>query len=134
MPRCTATNQSTGPDLNETTTAPAEPTDHVPLEAVPIGAVPEGDPISLEAPRTTFAELGLSDAVLRAIADMGYRHPTPIQEQAIPTILMTAYPDVRAQAQAIKANVLCYLVKPFAADDLLACVRYAVQSRDPNGS
>ena len=54
--------------------------------------------------------------------------------RAIPTILMTAYPDVRAQAQAIKANVLCYLVKPFAADDLLACVRYAVQSRDPNGS
>jgi FixJ family two-component response regulator len=54
--------------------------------------------------------------------------------RTIPTILMTAYPDVRAQAQAIKANVLCYLVKPFAADDLLACVRYAVQSRDPNGS
>lgn len=48
---------------------------------------------------------------------------------AIPTILMTAYPDERAQAQAIKANVVCYLIKPFAADELLACVRRAIQGR-----
>src|SRR5258708_25605159 len=49
--------------------------------------------------------------------------------RAIPTILMTAYPDARTQAQvqAIKANVVCYLVKPFAADELLACVRCALQ-------
>jgi FixJ family two-component response regulator len=48
------------------------------------------------------------------------------RNRAIPTILITAYPDVRAQAQAIKANVVCYLIKPFAADDLLACVRCAL--------
>jgi FixJ family two-component response regulator len=52
---------------------------------------------------------------------------------AIPTILMTAYPDVRAQAQAIKANAVCYLVKPFAADDLLACVRCALLRNDAGG-
>jgi FixJ family two-component response regulator len=51
----------------------------------------------------------------------------------IPTILMTAYPDARAQAQAIKANVVCYLVKPFAADELLACVRCAVRRYDIGG-
>jgi FixJ family two-component response regulator len=48
--------------------------------------------------------------------------------RAIPTILMTAYPDERTQAQAIKANVVAYLIKPFAADDLLGYVRRAVQS------
>jgi len=53
--------------------------------------------------------------------------------RAIPTILMTAYPDERAQAQAIKANVVCYLIKPFAADELLACVRRAVQRHDVGG-
>jgi FixJ family two-component response regulator len=47
---------------------------------------------------------------------------------AIPTILMTAYPDERVRAQAIKANVICYLAKPFTADELLACVRRAVGS------
>jgi FixJ family two-component response regulator len=46
--------------------------------------------------------------------------------QAIPTILMTAYPEERVRTQAIKNNVVCYLVKPFAADDLLACIRCAI--------
>jgi FixJ family two-component response regulator len=53
--------------------------------------------------------------------------------RAVPTILMTAYPDARMQAQAIKANVVCYLIKPFAADELLACVRCAVQRHDVGG-
>ena len=53
--------------------------------------------------------------------------------RAIPTILMTAYPDERAQARAIKANVVGYLIKPFAADELLACVRRAVQRHDVGG-
>jgi superfamily II DNA/RNA helicase len=34
-----------------------------------------------------FADLGLSDGVLRAVADAGYETPTPIQEQAIPIVL-----------------------------------------------
>lgn len=37
---------------------------------------------------TTFADLGLSDDILRAIQDVGYTTPTPIQEQAIPLVLM----------------------------------------------
>jgi FixJ family two-component response regulator len=49
--------------------------------------------------------------------------------RVIPTILMTAYPDERAQAQAIKANVVGYLIKPFAADELLTCVRCALRRR-----
>ena len=53
--------------------------------------------------------------------------------RAIPTILMTAYSDERAQARAIKANVVGYLIKPFAADELLACVRRAVQRHDVGG-
>ncbi|MEE8140371.1 MAG: DEAD/DEAH box helicase, partial [Alphaproteobacteria bacterium] len=36
----------------------------------------------------TFEELGLSDEVLHAVADAGYQQPTPIQEQAIPLVLM----------------------------------------------
>jgi len=59
-------------------------------------AAPE-EPAVAEAPRTTFADLGLSEPVLRAISDMGYRYPTPIQEQAIPQVLMTR--DVLGVAQ-----------------------------------
>ena len=36
----------------------------------------------------SFANLGLSDEVLRAVSDAGYTEPTPIQTQAIPVIFM----------------------------------------------
>ncbi|MEX2008728.1 MAG: DEAD/DEAH box helicase, partial [Dongiaceae bacterium] len=35
-----------------------------------------------------FSDLGLSPEVLRAVEEAGYRQPTPIQEQAIPVMLM----------------------------------------------
>ncbi len=44
-----------------------------------------------------FTELGLSEPILRAVAEMGYRHPTPIQAQAIPVVL--AGRDVLGVAQ-----------------------------------
>jgi superfamily II DNA/RNA helicase len=36
----------------------------------------------------TFADLGLSDQLLRAVEDSGYNEPTPIQRGAIPAVLM----------------------------------------------
>jgi len=36
----------------------------------------------------SFADLGLSDQLLRAVAESGYDEPTPIQRQAIPSVLM----------------------------------------------
>jgi superfamily II DNA/RNA helicase len=44
-----------------------------------------------------FSDLGLSEPVLRAVADAGYTKPTPIQEQAIPYVLMGR--DVLGTAQ-----------------------------------
>ena len=75
--------------MDDTTTAPAEPTEHALIEI--------SQPISGEPVRPTFGDLGLSEAVLHAIAEMGYRHPTPIQEQAIPVVLMGR--DVLGAAQ-----------------------------------
>jgi ATP-dependent RNA helicase DeaD len=46
---------------------------------------------------TTFAELGLSESTLEAVAHLGYASPTPIQEQAIPPLLQGK--DVIGQAQ-----------------------------------
>jgi ATP-dependent RNA helicase RhlE len=45
----------------------------------------------------SFASLGLSEPLLRAIADQGYTEPTPIQVQAIPVVLQGR--DVMAGAQ-----------------------------------
>src|SRR5215469_8823578 len=46
---------------------------------------------------TTFADLGLSDAILEALKDVGYDAPSPIQEQAIPPLLRGH--DMIGQAQ-----------------------------------
>jgi len=35
----------------------------------------------------SFSSLGLSDAIMRAVAETGYTTPTPIQQQAIPAVL-----------------------------------------------
>jgi superfamily II DNA/RNA helicase len=63
-------------NLTDTLTASAELTDHAPA------------PMPAEPRRPLFDDLGLSEPVLRAVEEMGYRHPTPIQEQAIPFVLM----------------------------------------------
>jgi ATP-dependent RNA helicase DeaD len=46
---------------------------------------------------TTFAELGLNEAILEALHEVGYEAPSPIQEQAIPPLLEGK--DVIGQAQ-----------------------------------
>src|SRR6267378_2982074 len=45
----------------------------------------------------SFSTLGLSEALMRAVADEGYTKPTPIQAQAIPAVL--AGGDLLAGAQ-----------------------------------
>ncbi|MGB1038699.1 MAG: DEAD/DEAH box helicase [Bacteroidia bacterium] len=45
----------------------------------------------------TFKELGLSEALLKAVADKGYETPSPIQEKAIPEVLKGH--DLLASAQ-----------------------------------
>src|SRR5690349_4751094 len=46
---------------------------------------------------TTFANLGLSQATLKALTGLGYEEPTPIQERAIQVMLEGG--DLIAQAQ-----------------------------------
>jgi FixJ family two-component response regulator len=46
---------------------------------------------------------------------------------AIPTILITAYPDDGIRAHVLAAGVICYLSKPLDEDALLQCVRLALE-------
>ena len=46
---------------------------------------------------------------------------------AIPTILMTAYPDEMVRDQALKDGVICYLSKPVDDLDLERCIRLALK-------
>jgi FixJ family two-component response regulator len=44
----------------------------------------------------------------------------------VPTISITAFPDETVRTRALQAGVTGYLTKPFSADDLLACLRSAL--------
>jgi FixJ family two-component response regulator len=58
----------------------------------------------------------------RHLVDAGY---------AIPTILVTAYPDEVVRDQALKDGVVCYLSKPVDDDHLERCLRSALQPGTP---
>ena len=62
-------------DLPQPTGAPESP------DGPPVDEEPE------EAHEPTFAELGLDERVLRALSDVGYEMPSPIQAAAIPPLM-----------------------------------------------
>jgi ATP-dependent RNA helicase DeaD len=48
---------------------------------------PEVEPGAVEPERVSFGDLGLDDKVLKALRDVGYEYPSPIQEATIPALL-----------------------------------------------
>lgn len=70
--------------------------------------VTEFDTTSSEAPAPSFADLGLSEEVLSAVADMGYTAPTPVQAASIPHALDGE--DVLAAAQTGTGKTAAFLL------------------------
>jgi superfamily II DNA/RNA helicase len=68
--------------LNDTIACTADVPLHTETEAA---EEPRIEPAA--EPEPLFADLGLSEPILRAVAEKGYLHPTPIQAQAIPAVL-----------------------------------------------
>ena len=63
----------------------------LPAEAGDVTEDEDSQPVMADAAEPAppvFSDLGLSEPILRAIVEMGYVHPTPIQAQAIPVVLM----------------------------------------------
>ncbi|NOK36971.1 DEAD/DEAH box helicase [Corallococcus exercitus] len=56
----------------------------------------------------TFASLGLSDALTRAVAELGYDEPTPVQRAAIPVVLRGG--DVQASAKTGSGKTAAFLL------------------------
>lgn len=64
----------------------------------------------------TFAELGLSPEVLKAVEELGYASPTPIQAKAIPVVLGGS--DVLAAAQTGTGKTAAFALPMLANIDL----------------
>jgi len=74
--------------------------------------------VDVQMPRMTGIELH------RRLVESGH---------AIPTILITAFPDESVRARALADGVICYLTKPCNDDELLGCVSSALQRTTPSG-
>ena len=60
------------------------------------------------APTVTFATLGLNPSILKAVEESGYTIPTPIQAEAIPTIM--AGHDLMASAQTGTGKTAAFIL------------------------
>ena len=60
-------------------------------------SLPDTDSAVTAAPPPKFTDFGLAEPIVRAVTELGYTEPTPIQEQAIP-VVMTGK-DVMGAAQ-----------------------------------
>ena len=72
-------------------------------EREPRKPLPEDVPLS-----ERFAELGLSEQALKAVYDLGYENPTPVQQQAVPEVL--AGRDLLAAAQTGTGKTAAFLL------------------------
>ncbi len=57
---------------------------------------------------TDFKEMGLGQELLKAIAEQGYEHPMPVQEQVIPWLLNSNSSDLVALAQTGTGKTAAY--------------------------
>ncbi len=78
-------------------TSHTRPTEAVHCEPAALSSAATADHEIAESTETTFADLGLSEQLVRAVSDEGYTCPTPIQARAIPVLLKGR--DLLGQAQ-----------------------------------
>ena len=72
--------------------------------------------ISAAEPVATFAELGLAPALVKALAEIGYESPSPIQAATIPVLLTGA--DIMGQAQTGTGKTAAFALPALSRLDL----------------
>jgi FixJ family two-component response regulator len=82
----------------------------------------------LASPRLVETACLIADVHMPAMTGIElYRHLIKTG-RAIPTILVTAYPDDDARSLALKEGIICYLRKPIDEEQLKRCLRTALRS------
>ena len=85
----------------------------------------------LASPRLVETACLIADVRMPAMSGVElHRHLIKIG-YAIPTILVTAYPNDIDQARALNDGVVCYLRKPIDENHLLRYLRSALHSAEP---
>jgi FixJ family two-component response regulator len=83
----------------------------------------------LAFPRLDEIACLIADINMPAITGIELFRTLVKEGRAIPTILITAYPDDAARIRALNDGVLFYLEKPFDDNELTRCVQKALDGR-----
>jgi FixJ family two-component response regulator len=82
----------------------------------------------LASPRLVETACLIADVNMPAMTGVELHRHLIEAGYAIPTILMTAYPNDVDRARALKDGVACYLRKPIDERDLIRCLHAALHS------
>ena len=80
----------------------------------------------LASPRLLETACLIADVQMPAMSGLDLHRSLVAAGQAIPTILVTAYPNDVDRARALNAGVVCYLAKPIDGTLLTGCLREAL--------
>ena len=86
----------------------------------------------LASPLLTSTACLVSDVQMPGMTGVELHRHLVDAGHAIPTILVTAYPDEVVRRRALKDGVVCYLRKPVDDDHLERCLRSALESDEDN--
>jgi len=84
----------------------------------------------LASPRLAETTCLIADVHMPAMTGLELHSRLIEAGYAIPTILVTAFPDEDVRARALKDGVVCYLRKPVDQERLMRCIRAALHSDD----
>ena len=85
----------------------------------------------LKSPLLTETACLVTDVQMPGMSGVELHRHLIDRGHAIPTILVTAYPDETARNRALKDGVVCYLSKPVDDEHLERCLRSALESGKP---
>jgi len=85
----------------------------------------------LASPRLAETACLIADVHMPAMTGLELYRRLIETGQAIPTIIVTAFPNDVDRARALNDGVVCYLRKPVDEEHLTRCVREALKSAPP---
>jgi FixJ family two-component response regulator len=85
----------------------------------------------LASPRLSETACLIADVNMPAMTGVELHKHLIDAGHAIPTILVTAYPNDRDRARALEDGIICYLRKPIDEQHLIPCLRAALTPGEP---
>jgi FixJ family two-component response regulator len=80
----------------------------------------------LQSDRLNDSSCIIADVQMSAMSGLDLLTHMRAHGYAAPFIIITAFPEERVRARALKAGAICFLSKPFAAPVLISCLKAAL--------